>query len=62
VLKLFDNGISDNGILRCLADEDGERLTALSHFRCPAAATASSRMLPSGMTGLERPIGLSVWA
>src|SRR5438034_1924874 len=42
VLEILDNGISDNGILRRVANEDGGRTTALSlvaaafgHFWCP---------------------------
>src|ERR1700686_2840231 len=42
VLEILDNGISDSGILRCVANEDGGRTTArplvavaFGHFWCP---------------------------
>src|ERR1700704_2305692 len=42
VLEILGNGISDSGILRCVANEDGGRTTArplvaaaFGHFWCP---------------------------
>jgi hypothetical protein len=60
VLEIFNNGISESGILRCVADEDGGRAdarlilaTAFNHLQPPEDCSASSRMPAALATGVN---------